>query len=69
VARIVATLRGTEKSEFIATCKELPVIPVNKVVHKKRIIGKKEGHGGGFDSHQGIRFLGKHSSAAVYKMT
>jgi hypothetical protein len=28
-------------------CKELPVIPVNKVVNPKRIIGKKEGQGGG----------------------
>jgi hypothetical protein len=24
-----------------ATCKEMPVIPVNRVVDKKRIIGKK----------------------------
>jgi hypothetical protein len=29
-------------------CKEMPVIPVNKVVDTKRIIGKKlEGRGGG----------------------
>jgi hypothetical protein len=28
-------------------CKEMPVIPVNKVVDKKRIIRKKEGQGGG----------------------
>jgi hypothetical protein len=28
-------------------CKELPVIPVNKVVDPKSIIGKKEGQGGG----------------------
>jgi hypothetical protein len=28
-------------------CKEMPVIPVNKVVDLKRIIGKKEGRGGG----------------------
>jgi hypothetical protein len=28
-------------------CKELPVILVNKVVDPKRIIGKKEGQGGG----------------------
>jgi hypothetical protein len=34
---------ATEKSEAIAMCKETPVIPVNKVVDKKRIIGKKEG--------------------------
>jgi hypothetical protein len=27
--------------------KEMPVIPVNKVVDPKRIIGKKEGWGGG----------------------
>jgi hypothetical protein len=27
-------------------CKDLPVIPVNRVVHKKRIIGKMEGQGG-----------------------
>jgi hypothetical protein len=30
----------TEKSEAIAPCKEMPVIPVNKVVDEKRIIGK-----------------------------
>jgi hypothetical protein len=30
----------TEKSEAIAMCKEMPVIPVYKVVDKKRIIGK-----------------------------
>jgi hypothetical protein len=28
-------------------CKEMPVILVNKVVDKKRIIGKKKGRGGG----------------------
>jgi hypothetical protein len=28
-------------------CKEMPVIPVNRVVDKKRIIGKNEGRGGG----------------------
>jgi hypothetical protein len=28
-------------SEDIAMCKEMPVIPVNKVVDKKRIIGKR----------------------------
>jgi hypothetical protein len=28
-------------------CKELPVIPVNKVVDPKRIIRKMEGRGGG----------------------
>jgi hypothetical protein len=28
-------------------CKEMPVISVNKVVDKKRIIGKMEGQGGG----------------------
>jgi hypothetical protein len=28
-------------------CKEMPVIPVNKVVHQKRTIGKMEGRGGG----------------------
>jgi hypothetical protein len=28
-------------------CKELPVIPVNKVVNPKRIIGKMEGRGEG----------------------
>jgi hypothetical protein len=34
---------ATEKSEAIAhcMCKEMPVIPVNKVVDRKRIIGKK----------------------------
>jgi hypothetical protein len=28
-------------------CKEIPVILVNRVVGKKRIIGKMEGQGGG----------------------
>jgi hypothetical protein len=28
-------------------CKEMPVIPVNKVVDPKRTIGKMEGQGGG----------------------
>jgi hypothetical protein len=32
---------ATEKSEAITMCKEMPVIPVNKVVDKKRKIGKK----------------------------
>jgi hypothetical protein len=31
----------TEESETIATCKEMLVIPVNKEVDKKRIIGKR----------------------------
>jgi hypothetical protein len=31
---------ATEKSDAIATCKEMPVIPINKVVHTKRRIGK-----------------------------
>jgi ribosomal protein S25 len=31
----------TEKSEGIATCKEMPVIMINKVVDKRRIIGKR----------------------------
>jgi hypothetical protein len=30
-----------KKSEAIATCKEMQVIPVNKVVDKKRTIGKR----------------------------
>jgi hypothetical protein len=30
-----------------ATVKHVPVIPVNRVVHRKRIIGKMEGQGGG----------------------
>jgi hypothetical protein len=30
---------ATEKSEAIATRKEMPVIPGNKVVDKKRILG------------------------------
>jgi hypothetical protein len=30
----------TEKTDAIAMCKEMPVIPVNKAVDKKRIIGK-----------------------------
>jgi hypothetical protein len=33
----------TEKSESIACVKEMPVIPVNKVVDPKRIIGKNGG--------------------------
>jgi hypothetical protein len=37
----------TEKSEAIAMCKELPVIPVNSVMDPKRIIGKMEVQGGG----------------------
>jgi hypothetical protein len=32
----------TENSEVIATCKEMSVIPVNKVVDKKRIIVKRK---------------------------
>jgi hypothetical protein len=32
---------ATEKSEVIPTCKEMPVILVNQVVDKKRIIGKR----------------------------
>jgi hypothetical protein len=28
-------------------CKEMPVIPVDRAVDKKRIIGKMEGQGGG----------------------
>jgi hypothetical protein len=28
-------------------CKEMPVIPVDRVVDKKRIVGKMEGTGGG----------------------
>jgi hypothetical protein len=32
---------ATEKSEAIATCKEMTVIPVNEVVDKTRIIGKR----------------------------
>jgi hypothetical protein len=34
-------------------CKEMPVIPVNRVVGKKRIIGKMEGRGGGGEA-QGV---------------
>jgi hypothetical protein len=34
-------------------CKERPVIPVNKVVDLKRIIGKMEGRGGGGEA-QGV---------------
>jgi hypothetical protein len=33
----------TEKSEAIAQCKEMPVIPVNKVVDPKRMIGTNGG--------------------------
>jgi hypothetical protein len=32
---------ATKKSEAIVACKNLPVILVNKVVDKKRIIGKR----------------------------
>jgi hypothetical protein len=34
-------------------CKEMPVIPVNKVVDPKRIIGKMPGRGGGGEA-QGV---------------
>jgi hypothetical protein len=37
----------TEKSEATAMYKEMPVIPVNKVVDKKRIIGKRRAEEGG----------------------
>jgi hypothetical protein len=78
-------------------CKEMPAILVDRVVDKKRLIGKNLGprswpppppkkpapwrrvavdieSASGtrrpwFESHQGIRFLGKHSSAVVYKIT
>jgi hypothetical protein len=33
-------LHATEKSEAIACCKEMPFIPVNRVVDRKRMIGK-----------------------------
>jgi hypothetical protein len=36
----------TVKSEAIAPCKEMPVIPVDKVVGKKRISGKRGREGG-----------------------
>jgi hypothetical protein len=36
-------------------CKEMPVFPVNRVVVTKRIIGKREGQGGG--EAQGGNFL------------
>jgi hypothetical protein len=39
--------QATEKSEAIACCKEMPVIPVNRVVDPKRKIEKMEGRGGG----------------------
>jgi hypothetical protein len=48
---------GIEKSEAIASCKEMPVIPVNKVMDPKRVIGKKwrveeeERHKGGHCIH------------------
>jgi hypothetical protein len=32
----------TEEPEAITMCKEIPVIPVNKLVDKKRIIGERE---------------------------
>jgi hypothetical protein len=35
-------------------CKEMPVIPVNRVVETKGIIGKKEGRGGG--EAQGVAY-------------
>jgi hypothetical protein len=38
-------------------CKELPVISVNGVVDKKRMIGKMEGQGGGMA--QGVADLKK----------
>jgi hypothetical protein len=33
--------RTSKKSVAIATWKEMPVIPVNKVAHKNKIIGKR----------------------------
>jgi hypothetical protein len=36
-------------------CKEMPVIWVNRVVNKKRILGKLEGQGGG--EEQGVAEL------------
>jgi hypothetical protein len=33
-------------------CKEMPVIPVNRVVDPKRIIGKMEGRGGGGEAQE-----------------
>jgi hypothetical protein len=38
---VIVNCHATEKSEDIAACKELPVIPGNKVVYKRRIIGKR----------------------------
>jgi hypothetical protein len=45
-------------------CKELPVIPVNKVVDPKRIIGKMEARGGG--EAQGVADQKNHSDVPMY---
>jgi hypothetical protein len=47
----LASGRATEKSEAIATCKEVPVILANNGGHEKNN-WKKEGRGGGEPSPQ-----------------
>jgi hypothetical protein len=39
----IVLFENTAKSEDIACAKEMPVIPVDRVVDKKRIIGKNGG--------------------------
>jgi hypothetical protein len=52
---------ATEKSEAIARCKEIPVIPVNKMVNQKRMIGKgaqeKERHEGSWITTPAVKIL------------
>jgi hypothetical protein len=40
------------KSEDIATCKEMPIIPVNKVMDNKRILAKRRAEEE--DRHKGL---------------
>jgi hypothetical protein len=46
-------------------CKEMPVIPVNRVVDPKRIIGKMEGRGGA--EAQGVADPPKNKIEKMYK--
>jgi hypothetical protein len=44
--KLFSFCHATERSEATATCKEMPAIPVNKVVDIKTILERKEGQGG-----------------------
>jgi hypothetical protein len=37
-------------------CKEMPIIPVNKMVNPKRIIGKMQGQGRG-EAQEAIKYI------------